>query len=132
MKIFNRKNIIAASMLSILVAQTGCKKQLDINHDPNFPTLDEGNPSLVFPVGVLATIGEAGGDLAIAGGMLSQYFAQASLAQQYTSIDSYNLPTTDRFVNYPWDIIFPSGLKNFQYVIDHSKASGDWNYYLMG
>lgn len=115
-----------------LMATISCKKHLDINHDPNFPTLDQGNPSLVFPVGVLATIGETGGDLAIAGGMLSQYFAQASLAQQYTSIDSYNLPTTDRFVNYPWDIIFPSGLKNFQYVIDHSKASGDWNYYLMG
>ena len=115
-----------------VMATTSCKKHLDINHDPNFPTLDEGNPALVFPVGVLATIGETGGDLAIAGGMLSQYFAQASLAQQYTSIDSYNLPTTDRFVNYPWDIIFPSGLKNFQYVIDHSKASGDWNYYLMG
>ena len=131
-KIFNRKNLIVAIAGFLFIAQSGCKKHLDINHDPNFPTLDQGNPSLVFPVGVLATIGETGGDLAIAGGLLSQFFAQASLAQQYTDVDSYNMPTTDRFVNGPWDLIYPSGLKNFQYVIDHAKASGDWNFYLLG
>jgi Starch-binding associating with outer membrane len=132
MKMFNKISLIVAIVAFMPIAFTSCKKQLDINHDPNFPTLDEGNPSLVFPVGVLATIGETGGDLAIAGGLLSQYYAQASLAQQYTDVDSYNMPTTNRFVNNPWDLIFPSGLKNFQYVIDHAKASGDWNFYLMG
>jgi len=131
-KMFNKRNLFIGLVGSLCLAQVSCKKHLDINHDPNFPTLDEGNPSLVFPVGVLATISETGGDLAIAGGMLSQYFTQASLAQQYTDVDSYNLPTTDRFVNDAWDILFPSALKNFQYVIDHSKASGDWNFYLMG
>ncbi len=132
MKIFRKRNLIVAGLILMYATQTGCKKQLDINHDPNFPTLDQGNPSLVFPVGVLATIGETGGDLAIAGGMLSQYFTQASLAQQYTDVDSYNMPTTDRFVNGPWDLMFPSGLKNFQYVIDHAQASENWNFYLMG
>ena len=62
MKIFSKRNLIVAGLALTFIPQTGCKKQLDINHDPNFPTLDEGNPSLVFPVGVLATIGEAGGD----------------------------------------------------------------------
>jgi hypothetical protein len=132
MKILNKKNLIVASLILLFAVQSGCKKQLDINQDPNFPTLDQGSPALVFPVGVLATIGETGGDLAILGGMLSQYFTQASLAQQYTDIDSYNLPTTDRFVTGPWSLMFPSALKNYQYVMDHAKASGDWNYYLMG
>lgn len=132
MKMFNKISLIIAIVACMDIALISCKKHLDVNHDPNFPTLDQGNPSLVFPVGVLATIGETGGDLAIAGGLLSQYFAQASLAQQYTDVDSYNMPTTDRFVNGPWDVMFPSGLKNFQYVIDHAKTSGDWNFYLMG
>ncbi|MFI5185311.1 MAG: SusD/RagB family nutrient-binding outer membrane lipoprotein [Chitinophagales bacterium] len=131
MKLFNKRNLFFTALAILFIAQTGCKKKLDVNHDPNFPTLEEGNPSLVFPVGVLGTIGETGGDLAIAGGMLSQFFTQASLAQQYTDVDSYNMPTTDRFVNGPWDVMYPSALENFQYVIDHSKASGDWNYYLM-
>ena len=129
MRIFNKKFGIGCLLL---IYATGCKKQLDINQDPNFPTYQQGTPSIVLPVGILATIGETGGDLAIFGGMLSQYFTQASLAQQYTDIDSYNMPPTDRFVNNPWDIMFSSGLKNYQYVIDKSKAESDWNYYLMG
>ncbi|HEY2721780.1 MAG TPA: SusD/RagB family nutrient-binding outer membrane lipoprotein [Chitinophagaceae bacterium] len=132
MQLVNKRNFIVLFILLLGVAQTGCKKQLDINQDPNFPTLDEGNPSLVFPVGVLGTIAETGGDLAIAGGMLSQFFTQASLAQQYADVDSYNMPSTDRFVNDPWITIYPSALENFQYVIDHAKASSDWNYYLVG
>ncbi|HEY0434575.1 MAG TPA: hypothetical protein VGC95_11915, partial [Chitinophagaceae bacterium] len=132
MKIFNNKYLFLAAVLALGLGQTACKKKLDINRDPNFPTVEQGNASLVFPVGVLATIGEAGGDLGIAGGMLSQFFTQASLAQQYTDVDSYNMPTTDRFVNNPWDVMYPSGLKNYQYVIDQSRAKSDWTYYLMG
>jgi hypothetical protein len=45
-----------------------------------------GQSSLVFP-GSAGNNGETGGDLAIAGGLFSQ-FAQASLAQQYTDVDS--------------------------------------------
>ena len=63
MKIFNKRNLIVAILGLIYMVQMGCKKHLDINHDPNFPTPDQGNPSLVFPVGVLATIGETGGIL---------------------------------------------------------------------
>lgn len=131
MKLFNKQNLIVAGIMLTCAAQMGCKKQLDINHDPNFPTPDQANPALVFPAGVLGTIGETGGDLAIAGGMLSQFFTQASLAQQYTDIDSYNIPPTDRFVNFPWDIMYPIGLENYQYVVDQSKSQSDWNYYLM-
>jgi hypothetical protein len=51
---------------------------------------------------------------------------------QYATIDSYNLLPNDPFVNGPWDVLYPFALKNYQYVIDQSKASGDWNFYLMG
>ena len=63
--------------------------------------------------------------------MWSEYFTQATLSQQYTTIDSYNMPTTNQYVNGVWDVLFPNGLKNFQYVIDQSKATRDWNFYLM-
>ncbi len=132
MKIFNRHTIIGACALAIILFDTGCKKQLDINQDPNYPTLSQGNPSLVFPVAVLATTGKVGGDLEIVGGMWSQFFTQAVLAQQYTDVDSYNLNSTDGFVQNPWDIMFTSGLKNYQYVIQQADTLKDWNYYLMG
>ena len=115
-----------------MFVDTGCKKTLNINQDPNFPTLAQGTPALVFPVGVLATTGKVGGDLAIVGGMWSQIFTQASLSQQYTDVDSYNLQNTDGFVDAPWDVMFSSGLKNYQYVITQADSLQDWNYYLLG
>jgi hypothetical protein len=131
MILFSKKALIVFFFMGIYTLETGCKKQLNINQDPNFPTLEQGNPSLVFPAGVLATMGAVGGGLAIVGGMWSQYFTQSPLANQYTDIDSYNLPSTDQFVNSGWDILYPSALKNYQYVIDQSRASGDWNYFLL-
>lgn len=132
MKTVNRHTIICACVLAIILFDTGCKKQLNINQDPNYPTLSQGNPSLVFPVAVLATTAKVGGDLEIVGGMWSEHIAQAVLSQQYTDVDSYNMLNTDGFVQNTWDILFPDGLKNYQYVIDQADTLKDWNYYLLG
>jgi hypothetical protein len=131
-KVLNRNIIIYCCLAVFLCENTACKKQLNINQNPNFPTLTQGTPALVFPVAVLATAGEVGGNLAIVGGMWSQYFTQAALAQQYVDIESYNLPSTDAVVNQSYVDMFANGLKNYQFVINQSAASGDWNYYLMG
>jgi hypothetical protein len=48
MKIFNKK-LITVCLLFIYLANTGCKKQLDINQDPNFPTFEQNTPRIVFP-----------------------------------------------------------------------------------
>ena len=132
MKVFNRYIVLGVGLLVVALGGAGCKKQLDINQNPNFPTVSQGTPAQVFPVAVLATIGATGGDLAIVGGMYSQFFTQAALSQQYTDVDSYNLPNTDEFVQRPWNLLFVDGLKNYQYVIDQAKAAKDWNSYLMG
>src|ERR1700722_15497875 len=131
-KIFIKNSILSFCLLILVIVEMGCKKQLNINQDPNFPTLNQGTPALVFPVAVLATAGEVGGNLAIVGGMWSQYFSQAALAQQYVDIDSYNLPSTDGTVNQSYVNLFTDGLKNYQFVIDQSSVSGDWNFNLMG
>src|ERR1700761_5693016 len=107
MKILNR--YIALALLVLALGGTSCKKQLNINQNPNFPSLAQGTPAQVFPVAVLATIGQTGGNLAIVGGMWSQFFTQAVLDQQYTDVDSYNLPNTDGFIDGPWDGLFTDG-----------------------
>ncbi len=132
MKIIKKVMFVYFSCLIILYIGAGCKKTLDINQNPNYPTLEQGTPKLVLPPAVLATTGIVGDDLAIVGGMLSQYFTQASLSQQYTDVDSYNLQSIDNFVQHVWDVLFTNGLKNYQYVIDQAQVKQDWNYYLMG
>ena len=132
MKYQFKNNLFVIASVMVLVAGVGCKKQLDINQNPNVPSLEQGTPQLVFPAAVLATTGKVGGDLAIVGGMWSEFFTQATLSQQYTTIDSYNMLTTNGYVNAVWDVLYPNALKNYQYVMDQAKAAGDWNYYLMG
>ncbi len=132
MKIVNKNSITGSCLIIMMMVVFGCKKQLSINQDPNFPTLSQGTPALVFPVAVLATTGEVGGNLAIVGGMWSQYFTQAALAQQYVNIESYNLPTTDLVVNVSYDNMFTAGLENYKFVMDKAASTGDWNFFLMG
>jgi hypothetical protein len=132
MKKLKRYIFIGAGLLALVALGSSCKKQLDINQSPNFPAFDQGTPSIVFPVGVLGTTGKVGGDLAIVGGMWSQHFTQAALAQQYTNIDSYNMPGTDGTVDSIWATMFIKGLNNYQYVISRSDSSKDWTYFLMG
>ena len=133
LKIFNKKLILGLGILfSLSLTFMGCNKQLDINQDPSSPTLSQGTPSLVFPVALLATTGKAGGDLALIGGMWSQYFTQSAASNQYKDIDTYNFANDNAFVNGSYDIMFSNGLKNYQFVIDKAQASGAWTYNLMG
>jgi hypothetical protein len=112
--------------LSIL---TGCKRQLDINKDPNKPDLDKGSPSLVFPGAVMSTVGRVGGELNIIGGIWSQYYTQSYASNQYKTIDAYNLQNADYNDNYTE--LYSGALNDYQYVLDKASASGDWNFYLM-
>ena len=125
----NKKTILFG-LLSLLLLVTACKKALDINQDPNNPSLDQGNPRLVFPAAVMATAGMEGGDIAILGGIWGEYVTQSALANQYKYIDAYDVKSTD--LNAQYNGLFTGGLKNYQFVIDKAKDAQDWNFYLMG
>src|ERR1700689_4268778 len=106
MKLYNKYIVASAWVLAIAMLGSGCKKYLNINQNPNFPTYAQGTPAVVFPVAVLATTGKVGGDLAILGGFWSEQITQAALSQQYTDADSYNVQNTDVFSQAPWDVMF--------------------------
>ncbi len=130
MKLYSHKKLITALVACLLISGISCRKTLDINHDPNNPSLDVGTPKIVFPVAVMGVAAEEGGDLALIGGILGEYVTQAAAASQYKNIDQYDLKTTD--FNAQWTNIYAYGLKNLQFVIDKANAAKDWNFYLMG
>ena len=130
MNLIKNKKLVTALLTCAIIAGAGCKKTFDINHDPNNPGLEVGTPKIVFPVGVMGVAGVEGGDLALIGGILGEYVTQAAAASQYKNIDQYDLKTTD--YNAQYTTIFSFGLKNLQYVIDKSRESEDWNFFLMG
>jgi hypothetical protein len=119
-------------LITIVLFSFSCNKQLDVNQDPNNPTYVQGTPAVIFPAAVLATTGKVGGDLALVGGIWSQYFTQSALANQYKDIETYNMPNNDGYVNASYDVLFTNGLKNYQAVISQAQSSKDWVYNLMG
>ena len=130
MKLFKNKKIIVTLCMVVVMISVSCRKTFDINHDPNNPSLDVGTPKIVFPVAVMGVAAVEGGDLALIGGILGEYLAQAAAANQYKIIDEYDLKTTD--YNRQYTTLYSYGLKNIQFVIDKANAAKDWNFYLMG
>ena len=118
----------------IALAISSCKKQLDINIDPNNPGVEQLTPKLVFPLGVADAAGRIGGHLAILGGFWAQYYTQGTTANQYKDIDAYNVTksfgSTNRGVD--WVELYSGALNDLTFVINKSKEQQDWNYYLMG
>ncbi|MEJ7679987.1 MAG: SusD/RagB family nutrient-binding outer membrane lipoprotein [Segetibacter sp.] len=128
MKLLFKNTLIITGFLGLLVS-TGCKKQLDINVSPNNPAAEQGTPSVVLPAGIFGTTASVGGEYAILGSIWGQYVTQSAFSSQYKTIDAYQLSSSD--INTPYKILFANGLKNYQFVIDKSEATSNWNFYLM-
>lgn len=124
--------IVCAGLIALTI--TACKKQLDINIDPNNPNLEQLTPKLVFPVGVADAAGRIGGHLAILGGMWAQYYTQGTTANQYKDIDSYSVTKTFGSTNrgVDWVELYSGSLNDLTFVINKAAEQQDWNYYLMG
>jgi hypothetical protein len=128
MKTRSYKIFFIAGIAGLLLT-TSCKKQLDINQNPNVPAVANGTPSVVFPAAVFGTAAGVGGELAIVGAIWGEYVTQSAFSNQYKTIDAYQLGTAD--YNRGYRNLFANGLKNYQFVLDKSKETQNWNFYIM-
>jgi len=128
MKTRSYKIFFIAGLAGILL-NTSCKKQLDINQNPNVPAVANGTPSVVFPAGVFGTAAGIGGELAIIGAIWGEYVTQSAFSNQYKTIAAYQLGKSD--YNRGYRNLFANGLKNYQFVLDKSKETQNWNFYIM-
>jgi hypothetical protein len=63
------------------------------------------------------------------GAIWGEYATQSALSSQYRQIDAYNVDGSQ--LNGPYTGMFAQGLKNYQFIIDKSKETQDWNFLLM-
>jgi hypothetical protein len=114
---------------AVLLLSSGCKKNLDINVDPNNPRVENATPEVLFPSATMSTAGTVGGQLTVLGGIWSQYYTQANASNQYKTIDSYNLTRNDLQIGYTE--LFSGALNDYQLTLTKAKESGDARYTLM-
>lgn len=114
---------------AVLLLSFGCKKNLDVNVDPNNPLVENATPEVLFPSAVMSTAGTVGGQLTVLGGIWSQYFTQANASNQYKTIDSYNLTRND--LNIGYTELFSGALNDYQLTLTKARERSDWRYNLM-
>lgn len=108
-----------------LVSTTACDDYLDINTDPNNPTVADIN--LVLPSGQAAVSFIVGGQFNILGGILAQHWTIPQGGNQYRTWDQYNINSSTfdglggQFVN-----LYAGALQDFQSVVTNGSAQNEW------
>ncbi|RAJ92176.1 SusD-like starch-binding protein associating with outer membrane [Larkinella arboricola] len=118
---------IKALLMSLLLGlNTACDSDyLDINTDPNNPTVADVN--LALPAGQAQVAFIVGGQLNILGGVLAQYWTIPKGGNQYRSWDQYNITSSTldgqggQFVG-----MYAGALQDFQYVINQGSQQNEW------
>jgi len=117
--------------LAMLTSLWGCENDyLDVNVDPNNPPAEVGTPELIFPSAVASTAVRVGGEYAVLGGMWSQHWTQSNAANQYKSVDQYNI--TSSSYNGAFSEMFSGALNDYTFVINKAEEDENWIFYLMG
>lgn len=120
------KYIIGIALVTLAIQS--CQKDLDINTDPNYPA--DVNADSYFSSGVVFITSAVGGDLQLLGGMWAQHYAQNASSNQYTNIDSYNIPNSSTYITRSWSLIYAGALPDFQLALDKAKAKNYWHYWM--
>ncbi|MBK7133619.1 MAG: SusD/RagB family nutrient-binding outer membrane lipoprotein [Bacteroidales bacterium] len=119
-----KKYLFGIVLLSLMI--NSC--ELNINEDPNYPS--EVKSDKFFASGLIWTSSVVGGDLQLLGGMWSQHYAQNSASNQYTGIDSYNIPNSSSYITRSWGALYAGALTDFQESMKKAENAGEWHYWM--
>jgi Starch-binding associating with outer membrane len=123
------KKLILVITLGAGFGLGSCKKQLDINQDPNNPSTEQATTPLLFPAAEISAASAIGGELAIIGMLWSEYTTQDVSSSQYRNYDSYNVVSTD--LNTDYNQLYTGALNDLELILQKTKTAEDWNYNLL-
>lgn len=122
------KKIILSITICIAALFVSCDSVLDINRDPDSLSPEGIDPATELPSGIAGIAGAQGAELAIIGGMWSQFWTQSNSANQYRTIDAYSINST----NYQgaWNNMYDA-LGDIRNIKRIALQNENWNYYLV-
>lgn len=111
-----------------LLVMSSCQDNfLDVNEDPNNPS--EATTELVLPAGQMSAAFVMGDQFMILGSLWSQQWTQSVGANQYASIDNYNISETS--YDRAYSELYAGSLNDLNFVSKTAETNEDWNYFLI-
>jgi hypothetical protein len=106
----------------ILLASTGCKKYIDVNHDPNDPT-DVQEAAILAPVEIAISTEMYGGNAAF---IVQNFMQTTGINQPPPQIGTYLEINSD--LNGDWGVYYTTALINLKIMNGKAEADGKTNY----
>jgi len=126
----NNKNKIVL-MLTIFTASlfSGCQEYLDVNTNPNRPTVTELRYTM--PAATAELTRHIGGRWQMMGGIWAQHWTSEPNAPNYQLVDNYGLEAGGTYTEWTWSGIYTGVLPDLQYVRERAELEEKWNHYLI-
>lgn len=119
------------SFLSVVALSAGlssCDSYLDINQDPNSPSVDNIETGLMMPAIEMNIASSYGNFLRIAGGYHAQFYAQLNGTGNYVDYSQFNMSATRSSSTYTQ--FNQKALSNLKTVLEKATVEEDWGTHL--
>jgi len=121
-----KRNIILATLAAGMLL-TSCDSYLDINENPNSPSESAVTTSMMLPACEMHIAASYGDWLRIAGGYLSEHYAQYFGTSSYLVYSQFNMSASNSSSTYTQ--LTSRALKNLKTVSSKAEAEEDWGTY---
>lgn len=117
------KKILLTGIIVASLAVTSCDSYLDINEDPNSPSVSNMTADMLFPGAEMAFANTYGVFLRITGGYMCQHYAQNFGTSNYLGYSQFSMSAVNSSARY--SNLTVRCLENMETVRALSKAGGD-------
>jgi hypothetical protein len=121
---------IIFTLLGLFILFVSCDDQLDINRDPDLLSPEGVAFATELPAGIAGIAGAQGAELAIIGGIWSQFYTQSPSANQYRTVDAYQIGTSTSFARGPWQNMYDA-LGDIRNIKRNALTQENWKYFLI-
>lgn len=118
--------IFSTGLVSLgLLAFTACNDYLDINDNPNYPTVTD--VTTLLPSGIAGTAAALGAQYQLIGSLWSQHYTQGHTSNQYNTLCFYNVSNSSEVRM--WRTPYTVSLPDLDLVIKTAEENNQWNYW---
>lgn len=120
------KKILYIGILGAALTFTSCKGFLDINQNPNYPTVV--TVESLLPAAMQYSYGNLGYEMQLIGSIWSQHYTQCSSTNQYYSIMNNRLEYSSGEFAAVWRTYYGRAIPTLLQIVTDADAEGKFNY----